>query len=130
MVITKTDSRLQTASRTLATAAANGKWQLALAESCTGGLAAAGLTEIPGASKWFSLGIVCYANAAKIKMLGISPEVLQKHGAVSEATAAQMCIGALKLLSAKPENGENDGNDESVNKNGNSHNRNCRPRRR
>jgi nicotinamide-nucleotide amidase len=69
---------------------------LALAESCTGGLIAAAITEIPGSSAWFDRGFVTYSNAAKIEMLGVSAETLEKFGAVSEQTAQEMALGALK----------------------------------
>ena len=67
---------------------------LSAAESCTGGLVAAALTHWPGASEYFCRGIVCYSNAAKTELLGVSPEILRRCGAVSEETAAAMCVGA------------------------------------
>jgi nicotinamide-nucleotide amidase len=69
---------------------------LALAESCTGGLVAATVTDIAGSSAWFDRGFVTYSNAAKIEMLGVSPETLEKYGAVSEQTAIEMVLGTLK----------------------------------
>ncbi|MDR1888197.1 MAG: nicotinamide-nucleotide amidohydrolase family protein, partial [Zoogloeaceae bacterium] len=60
---------------------------LATAESCTGGQVAQELTAIPGSSAWFERGFVTYSNAAKVEMLGVPPEILARHGAVSEATA-------------------------------------------
>lgn len=69
---------------------------LTLAESCTGGLASATITEIPGCSTWFERGFVTYSNTAKIEMLGVLPETLEKFGAVSEETAREMVLGALK----------------------------------
>ena len=69
---------------------------LALAESCTGGLASAAITEISGSSAWFDRGFVTYSNAAKIEMLGVAAETLEKFGAVSEETAREMVLGALK----------------------------------
>jgi len=68
---------------------------LATAESCTGGLLSALLTEIPGSSTVFERGFVVYSNEAKEEMLGVSDEVLAAHGAVSEATARAMALGAL-----------------------------------
>lgn len=68
---------------------------ISTAESCTGGLIATALTETPGSSRWFSRGHVTYANQAKIEMLGVLPETLQAHGAVSEAVAREMALGAL-----------------------------------
>lgn len=69
---------------------------IATAESCTGGLIAAALTEVPGSSDAFERGFVTYSNAAKQQMLGIRPDTLEAHGAVSEEVAAQMATGALR----------------------------------
>ena len=69
--------------------------KLATAESCTGGLVSALLTEIPGSSTVFERGFVVYSNEAKQEMLGVADEVLAAHGAVSEATARAMALGAL-----------------------------------
>ncbi|MEL6168432.1 MAG: CinA family protein [Pseudomonadota bacterium] len=68
---------------------------VATAESCTGGLVAAALTEIPGSSDVVDRGFVTYSNAAKVAMLGVSEETLARHGAVSEEVAADMASGAL-----------------------------------
>ena len=68
---------------------------LASAESCTGGLASAMLTAVPGSSAWFGFGVASYSNAAKTELLGVSPELLAAHGAVSEEVAAAMCMGLL-----------------------------------
>jgi nicotinamide-nucleotide amidase len=70
--------------------------RLATAESCTGGWAAQCLTAIAGSSVWFDRGFITYSNDAKLEMLGVSAEALTAHGAVSEATAAAMAIGALR----------------------------------
>jgi nicotinamide-nucleotide amidase len=67
----------------------------ATAESCTGGLIAALLTEIPGSSSVLERGFVVYSNAAKEELLGVPAEILAKHGAVSERTARAMAEGAL-----------------------------------
>lgn len=67
---------------------------LAVAESCTGGLVAAALTDPAGASAVFLWGAVTYANAAKIDLLGVRSATLEDHGAVSEAVAAEMAAGA------------------------------------
>jgi nicotinamide-nucleotide amidase len=76
-------------------AAARGRgWRLATAESCTGGLVAGALTAIAGSSEVFEYGFVTYANAAKTRLLGVSPDILGAHGAVSEATARAMAEGA------------------------------------
>ncbi len=67
---------------------------LATAESCTGGLIAHTLTNIPGASAWFKGGVVAYANTAKSDMLGVAPELILQHGAVSAPVAEAMAQGA------------------------------------
>lgn len=67
---------------------------LALAESCTGGLMAHLLTSLPGSSRYFMLSAVTYANEAKKRVLGVSAETLETHGAVSEAVAREMAVGA------------------------------------
>jgi nicotinamide-nucleotide amidase len=71
------------------------KLKIAAAESCTGGLLAATLTEIAGSSDVFERGFVTYSNAAKENMLGVTPSTLAKHGAVSRETAEAMAKGAL-----------------------------------
>ncbi|HEY8035474.1 MAG TPA: CinA family protein [Methylobacter sp.] len=73
---------------------ANGK-TVATAESCTGGWIAQTITEVPGSSAWFDRGFVTYSNAAKVQMLGVSPQTLEKYGAVSAETATEMAAGAL-----------------------------------
>jgi len=69
--------------------------KIAVAESCTGGLLAATLTEIPGSSDVFERGFVTYSNEAKQAMLGVAPATLEHHGAVSRETAQAMAEGAL-----------------------------------
>ncbi|WP_293444537.1 CinA family protein [Planktotalea sp.] len=71
------------------------------AESCTGGLIAATLTEIAGSSAVFERGFVTYTNAAKYEMLGVQDQTLTKHGAVSEEVAAEMARGALAHSNAQ-----------------------------
>ena len=71
-----------------------GKW-LAVAESCTGGWVAQALTAITGSSAWFDRGFVTYSNAAKTDMLAVPHTTLERHGAVSEATARAMAQGTL-----------------------------------
>lgn len=83
----------------LDTLAAQGK-TLACAESCTGGLISAMLTEIPGSSRAFTAGFITYSNAMKIVMLDVSEQTLEQHGAVSEQTVRAMVIGALKRSGA------------------------------
>jgi nicotinamide-nucleotide amidase len=72
-----------------------GERQLAVAESCTGGLLAARLTERPGSSGRFLGGVVSYSNGAKSELLGVDPELIERHGAVSGEVAEAMADGAL-----------------------------------
>ncbi|HEY8119036.1 MAG TPA: CinA family protein [Methylophilaceae bacterium] len=88
--------QLLTVAKQLGEALQTRGWKLALAESCTGGLAAATVTDIPGSSGWFDRGFITYSNAAKQEMLGVSSQTLNLHGAVSEHTAMEMAHGALK----------------------------------
>jgi nicotinamide-nucleotide amidase len=69
--------------------------KLATAESCTGGLLAATLTAVPGSSDVFDRGFITYSNDAKSDMLGVSPALIERHGAVSEEVARAMVDGAL-----------------------------------
>jgi nicotinamide-nucleotide amidase len=71
------------------------KFTLATAESCTGGLVAAAITDIPGSSDVFDRGFVTYSNQAKQLLLGVSKDLLDKHGAVSAEVAKAMALGAL-----------------------------------
>ena len=71
-----------------------GRQTIATAESCTGGMVAAALTDLPGSSAVFLWGAVTYSNAAKEQMLGVLPETLETLGAVSEEVARQMALGA------------------------------------
>ncbi|MBW2700498.1 MAG: CinA family protein [Deltaproteobacteria bacterium] len=73
---------------------------LALAESCTGGLVAKTLTDIPGASACFLLSAVTYANEAKRDLLGVSEKILEDHGAVSAPCATAMAEGLRRISSA------------------------------
>ena len=75
-----------------------GQKTLAIAESCTGGLIGHRLTNIPGASAFFLLGIIAYDNAAKTSLLGVPPALLKKHGAVSAPVASAMAQGIRKIL--------------------------------
>ncbi len=70
-------------------------WQLAAAESCTGGWVAQAATAIAGSSNWFDRGFVTYSNEAKQDMLGVQAATLAAHGAVSEAVVREMVAGAL-----------------------------------
>lgn len=70
--------------------------KICTAESCTGGLIAKTLTDLAGSSEWFDRGFVTYSNEAKMEMLGVSEQTLQRHGAVSEASVREMVIGAIQ----------------------------------
>ena len=74
--------------------------KLATAESCTGGLIAAAITDVAGSSAWFDRGFVTYSNEAKIDMLGVRSATLGTDGAVSEAVAREMALGALARSAA------------------------------
>ncbi|MHA1528344.1 MAG: CinA family protein [Alphaproteobacteria bacterium] len=82
------------AARVLRACAARG-WMLATAESCTGGMVAAALTDIAGSSSVFERGFVTYSNEAKTESLGVPVALIEAHGAVSEAVARAMAAGAL-----------------------------------
>ena len=92
------DDELRAAATKTLDACRRRKLKLALAESCTGGLIGAALTEIPGSSDIFDRGYVTYSNKAKATMLGVPTETLRKFGAVSAETVRAMAEGAL----AKP----------------------------
>ncbi|MDP5083058.1 MAG: CinA family protein [Rickettsiaceae bacterium] len=70
---------------------------ISTAESCTGGMLAAYLTELAGASHYFATGIISYSNAAKIKFLSVQKQTLDKFGAVSEEVAREMAEGCRKV---------------------------------
>jgi nicotinamide-nucleotide amidase len=74
--------------------------RIATAESCTGGLVAAALTAIPGSSDVVQAGVVAYANAAKMDLLGVPAALIEAHGAVSEPVAVAMAEGALERTGA------------------------------
>ena len=74
--------------------------KLALAESCTGGLMAARITDLAGASEYFAGGVVAYSNEAKAELLGVDPELIEAKGAVSPEVAEAMAIGALERFEA------------------------------
>ena len=75
-------------------------WKLATAESCTGGMIAAAVTEIAGSSEWFERGLVTYSNEAKQELLGVRASTLAEHGAVSEETVREMAFGLLVRCTA------------------------------
>ncbi|HVQ51639.1 MAG TPA: nicotinamide-nucleotide amidohydrolase family protein, partial [Mycobacterium sp.] len=74
--------------------------RIATAESCTGGLLAARLTDRPGSSAYVAGGVVAYANEAKSKLLGVDPDLIATHGAVSEPVADAMAVAALNRFGA------------------------------
>ena len=76
-------------------------WMLSTAESCTGGMISAGCTDLAGSSQWFERGFVSYSNEAKQAMLGVPNALLVAHGAVSEAVAQAMALGALNHSQAQ-----------------------------
>jgi nicotinamide-nucleotide amidase len=80
-------------------AVAQGK-RIAVAESCTGGLLSAALTDVPGSSAVYDRGFITYSNAAKYKQLGVSDDIIDTFGAVSEAVAWAMARGALERSEA------------------------------
>jgi nicotinamide-nucleotide amidase len=81
--------------RELIALCAAAKLKIATAESCTGGLVAGALTEIAGSSAVVDRGFVTYSNAAKMELLGVSPELLERFGAVSREVALAMVAGAM-----------------------------------
>lgn len=81
--------------------AAAAQMMITAAESCTGGMVMAALTDIPGSSSVVERGFVTYSNAAKTEMLGVKPATLAAHGAVSEEVAAEMARGALAASRAQ-----------------------------
>jgi nicotinamide-nucleotide amidase len=85
----------------LASALLQRGWMMATAESCTGGMIAAACTDLAGSSQWFERGFVSYSNEAKHDMLGVPKALIEQHGAVSEAVAQAMVLGALKKSQAQ-----------------------------
>ena len=94
------DPQLRSAAKRLLALCRERGLRIATAESCTGGLVAAALTEIAGSSDVVECGFVVYSNAAKQAMLGVPVATLKRHGAVSAETAAAMAAGALTNSSA------------------------------
>jgi len=76
-------------------------WLLATAESCTGGLIACKLTDVPGSSEWYVGGMVAYANSVKEELLGVPGAVLESYGAVSRETVLAMVQGAALRFNAQ-----------------------------
>ena len=75
-------------------------WKMAAAESCTGGLVCASLTELAGSSEWFERGYITYSNQAKEECLGVPAKLIETHGAVSEQVAKAMAEGARRSSGA------------------------------
>jgi nicotinamide-nucleotide amidase len=73
---------------------------IAVAESCTGGLMAARLTERPGSSAYFAGGVVAYSNQAKVSLVGVDPALIERHGAVSVEVAEALALGAIERFDA------------------------------
>ena len=92
------DAELMALARRLAEALQSGKELLVTAESCTGGWIGKVCTDLPGSSAWFRGGAIVYDNDLKVRMTGVNPATLDKHGAVSEATVSEMARGALAHL--------------------------------
>lgn len=90
------DSELCSGAEAVARRLLESGWMLTVAESCTGGWVAKVCTDLAGSSQWFERGFVTYTNQAKREMLGVTEETLTAHGAVSEATVAEMATGALQ----------------------------------
>ena len=82
-------------SRDIVELALNQSAMIATAESCTGGMVAAAITDIPGSSSVFDRGFVTYSNSAKMELLQVDDSILQEFGAVSEEVAGAMAKGAL-----------------------------------
>jgi len=76
-------------------------WHISFAESCTGGLAAAGIVGVEGTSEVFNSSFVTYSNESKIKYLGVNPDTIEEYGVVSEEVAEQMAIGTAKANNAE-----------------------------
>lgn len=76
-------------------------WQVACAESCTGGGIAAAMTDLAGSSTWFDRAFVTYSNLAKQEMLGVSGQTIARYGAVSRETVVEMAAGALARSAAQ-----------------------------
>jgi len=100
MISAMTDDPIRDAAARVLDACRIHGFMVATAESCTGGLVAGALTEIPGSSDVLDRGFVTYSNAAKQTMLGVPATTLERHGAVSRETADAMVAGALAMSNA------------------------------
>jgi PncC family amidohydrolase len=95
---TSTKTSQETLTQSLGAIFTEKRLRLATAESCTGGLLAGRITDVSGSSAYFVGGVVSYANEAKENLLGVRPETLLRHGAVSEETAKEMARGVRERL--------------------------------
>lgn len=96
--MTPSDEDLLDLARRVGAACREQRVRLGTAESCTGGLVAHAITEVPGSSDYFAGGFVTYANAIKTQLVDVPPEVLDAHGAVSAQVARAMADGARRRL--------------------------------
>lgn len=94
------DSTLHTLAEQIAVEFSRRGATLVTAESCSGGWIAKTLTDVAGSSSWFECGVVAYSYEAKEALLGVRPETLEEHGAVSRETAIEMVSGALARYGA------------------------------
>ena len=90
------DTEMERLATDVGRALKSGGWHLVTAESCTGGWVGEAVTAIAGSSDWFDRGFITYSNAAKREVLGLAAATLDQYGAVSEETAREMALGALK----------------------------------
>lgn len=96
-----TDTQTFAAAQQLGKLLSDRGWMLACAESCTGGMLCAAITDVAGSSQWFDRGFVTYSNAAKAEQLRVGVDTLERFGAVSEETAMEMAGGALDASHAQ-----------------------------
>lgn len=94
-------NNLQKLSETLGSKLKAKSYFLALAESCTGGLVAETITNVPGSSAYFDCGVISYSNESKMELLGVPAELLEAHGAVSPEVAIAMAKGLLQRSQAE-----------------------------
>ena len=99
-VAAPSDATLAALARSVGAALVARGWRAAAAESCTGGWIAKALTDVPGASRWFTTGYVTYENEAKTRELGVPAQMLATHGAVSEPVVAAMATAARERARA------------------------------
>lgn len=90
------EDRITALAQELGEACALRRRKLVLAESCTGGGLGEAITRVPGSSEWLDRGFIAYSYEAKVELLGVDQDTLLIHGAVSEPTAREMVLGALR----------------------------------